>query len=92
MTTSSLPASRPVWQAFDQDSAAIPAFQVTKGNNFSAKTALGRILDDESRTTLNPCIHKPFTVFSRFEQAATLTGFETESGGFSMTDKRYVKL
>ncbi len=75
-TTSSLPDSRRVSQALDRNFVAIPAFQVTKGNNFPAKTALGCILDEENRIALKPCIHAASQVILSFERAATLTGFE----------------
>ncbi len=76
MTTALLPDSRRDSQALDRNFVAIPSFQVTKGNNVSAKTALGCILDEEERIAMKPCIYAVSRVFLRFGQAATLTGFE----------------
>ena len=76
MTTASIPEFDRLPQGAGGKSDALPAFQVTKGNNFSAKTALGCILDEEERIALKPCIHAAFLVFSTFGQPATLTGFE----------------
>ncbi len=76
MTTSSLPDLRRVSQKLDRDFVRTSAFQVTKGNNFSAKTAFHCIFGGEGRIAMKPCIHAVSRVFFGFGQAATLTGFE----------------
>jgi hypothetical protein len=90
MPTSSLPDSHRVSQALDRNFVAIPAFQVTKGNKFFAATALGCILGEERRIAVKPCIHTPSRVILASGQAATLTGFETESGDLFVTDIKCV--
>jgi hypothetical protein len=86
MTTSSSLDSRRISQALDPNFVAIRAFQVTKGNKFSAKTALGCILDGEERSASKPCIHAVSRVFSELGREATLTGFESGSSYGFVTD------
>jgi hypothetical protein len=78
MTTSSLPDARRDSQALSRNFVATPIFQVTKGNNFSAKTAFHRTFEEEGRIAIKPRIHAASRVFLEFEHGATLTGFEPD--------------